>query len=73
MVTGEDKERDRYSENYFRWDAVVSQQFGKRWRVLMNFINFTNEPELTYNWKPEYPTASRYYGWAINLAVRYDF
>lgn len=70
--SGRDETRDKYSEEYLRWDAVVSQEFGKRLRVMINFINFTNEPELTYSWRPEYPTASRYYGWAVNLAVRYD-
>jgi TonB-dependent receptor len=70
---GEDMQRDKYAEDYLRWDAVVSQEIGKHWRVLVNFINFTNEPELSYSWKPIYQTSSEYYGWAINLAVRYDF
>jgi TonB-dependent receptor len=71
--SGRDEKHDEYSEEYLRWDAVVSQEIGERWRILMNFINFTNEPELTYSFRPEYPAASRYYGWAVNLAVRYDF
>ena len=71
--SGRDPTRDKYSDNYLRWDAVVSQKLGKHWRVMMNFINFTNEPELTYAWRHEYPTESRYYGWAVNLGVRFDF
>jgi TonB-dependent receptor len=64
---------DRYSADYLRWDAVISQKLFKHWMIIMNLINFTNEPEQSYMWKPENPTQEQYYGWALNMAIRYDF
>ncbi len=64
---------DRYSADYLRWDAIVTQKIGERWMIILNLINFTNEPERSYMWAPENPTQEQYYGWAANLGVRFDF
>jgi TonB-dependent receptor len=63
---------DTYSADYLRWDAVVSQKFAKRWMVILNLINFTNTPEKSYMYIPENPTQEEYYGWAANLAIRFE-
>jgi len=73
VSSGDTKFEDEYTAEYLRWDATLSQKFGKRWMVLLNLINFTNTPEQEYMYYPERPTHEEYYGWQTNLGVRYSF
>jgi len=64
---------DRYNQDYLRWDANMTYKFKRNWTILMSLINFTNTPERSYMWRPVNPTEEEYYGWQINLGLRYQF
>jgi TonB-dependent receptor len=64
---------DRFTREYLRWDASLTQRFGDHFQVLVNLINITDAPEQNYQFSEDKPTYEIYYGWQTNLGLRYRF
>lgn len=64
---------DEYNRSRWRYDALVSYVFSRRWSVNASVINLTDEPLVTYVGQPHLVRNSEFLGRTGRLAVRYVF
>ncbi|MEX0720800.1 MAG: TonB-dependent receptor [Balneolaceae bacterium] len=71
---GSRPENDSFTHALFRWDASFRQRiFDSGASVSLNFYNLTNEPDRSYQSSWGYATDEEYYGWSMDVGIRYDF
>jgi TonB-dependent receptor len=67
-------ENDRFTEDYYRFDLSVKQQLPYNLQVFGNFNNLNNRADRSYQSSiGNYPTFIEYYGFTMDLGVRYQF
>jgi len=67
-------ENDRFTEDYYRYDLSVKQQLPFNLQVFGNFNNLNNRADRNYQSSiGNYPTFIEYYGFTMDLGVRYQF
>ncbi len=67
-------ENDRFTEDYYRFDLSVKQQLPYNLQVFGNFNNLNNRADRNYQSSiGNYPTFIEYYGFTMDLGVRYQF
>lgn len=65
-------EEDGFTEAYRRWDISLKQELRGGIGVFLNFNNLSDQPDkstITIG----YPTAQEFYGWTIDLGLRYRY
>lgn len=67
-------ENDQFTEDYYRFDLSVKQQLPYNLQVFGNFNNLNNRADRNYQSTiGNYPTFIEYYGFTMDLGVRYQF
>ena len=67
-------ENDQYTQDYYRYDLSVKQQLPYNLQVFGNFNNLNNRADRNYQSSiGNYPTFIEYYGFTMDLGVRYQF
>jgi TonB-dependent receptor len=60
----------RYSDNFLRFDASISQKLGKYVMLMANLANFTGESERNYQYLPKYPRNENRYGATFDIGIQ---
>jgi len=67
-------ENDQFTQDYYRFDVSVKQQLPNRIQVFGNFNNLNNRADRNYQSSAgNYPTFIEYYGFTMDIGVRYQF
>ncbi|MEX0686346.1 MAG: TonB-dependent receptor [Balneolales bacterium] len=67
-------ETDHFTEDYFRIDALVRQRLFQNFQLYMNLNNINQRADRRYQSSiGAYPTRSEYYGFTMDLGIRYRF
>ena len=73
-VTGSNSElNDRYTDDYLRFDASISQRIGDHIRLFANFANISSESERSYQYISKYWRDENRYGSTVDLGFQYRF
>ena len=64
---------NRYEDNFLRFDASISQRFGKNLMIMANLANFTGEGERNYQYLPKYTRNENYYGRTFDIGIQLKF
>ncbi|HKK62323.1 MAG TPA: TonB-dependent receptor, partial [Bacteroidales bacterium] len=65
--------KERYTDDYLRFDASMTQRIGSHLKILLNFANITGESERSYQYIPRYWRNENRYGMTIDAGVQYTF
>lgn len=66
------KDFDRFTLNFWRWDASVKQRFGDHWSVFVNLNNFSNQQDITFTRSEEFRNTVETYGWTGTFGLQYQ-
>ncbi|MEZ4700942.1 MAG: TonB-dependent receptor [Rhodothermales bacterium] len=66
-------ELDQFTGTYVRWDLSVKQAVTPRLSLFLNANNFTDRPDRAFQVIEGFPTAQEYYGWTVDLGVRFRY
>ncbi len=67
-------EYDHFTGDYARWDFTVRQKVGLGIQLFANFSNLNNRPDRNFRGAAlVQPTYTEYYGFTMDLGVRYNF
>jgi len=66
-------ESDRFTETYIRWDFSLKQQVTPRASIYFNANNFNDRPDRAFQVIEGFPTAQEFYGWTLDLGIRYRY
>lgn len=74
-LVGTRPELDGFTNAFIRWDAAVSQRIGalEGTSVFVNLNNLSNQAEASFLGIAAYPTVQEFFGWSIDVGVRYEF
>ncbi len=61
------------TEELFRWDVKVTQEIFERMKLMFDFNNITNWPDMVTNELWGYTKKREEYGWQGSMGVRYSF
>ena len=62
-----------YTGAYHRWDLSLQQKFYGNFVVFLNFNNLNKEPDKTFVGSAlQYPSYLEYYGFSMDLGIRYN-
>lgn len=67
-------EGDTFTADYYRWDLALKQQLPMKFQIYANFNNLNNRADRNFQSSiGAYPTFVEYYGFTMDLGVRYTF
>lgn len=66
------KDFDRFTQNFWRWDASVKQRFGKNWSIFLNINNFTNQQDISFTREEQYINTIETYGPTGTIGLQYQ-
>jgi len=69
---GGDPEEDIYVDNHAQLDFMFRVQASKKFSIVFEVINITNEPYTAYENTPDRIRQQEYYDWWATLGVRFD-
>ena len=72
QVVGRRAELDGFTDSSTRFDFSASQKVGKGISIYTNLNNFTNIPEKAYLGSRQNSTTEEYFGWTVDLGVKYS-
>lgn len=65
---------DSFTGEYSRWDLTLQQKLGMGIQVFANLTNLNNRPDENFSGdRYRSPTYTEYYGFTMDLGVRYNF
>jgi hypothetical protein len=64
---------ERYTDDYLRFDASVTQNIGRHLKILLNFANITGESERSYQYISRYWRNENRYGMTFDAGLQYKF
>ncbi len=70
---GSRPELDGYTDKSVRMDVALQQKIFERTSLYLNFNNLTNVPDKSFLGSEQFPTNEAYYGWSMDLGVKYKF
>ncbi|MFK7845405.1 MAG: TonB-dependent receptor [Rhodothermales bacterium] len=70
---GTRSELDGFQDDYVRWDAAINQRISTGFTAFFNLNNFTNRAERAFLGARSFATNEEYFGWTVDLGVRYKF
>ncbi|MEL6845093.1 MAG: TonB-dependent receptor, partial [Bacteroidota bacterium] len=65
------KDFDRYTLEFWRWDMSVKQRLGKHWSLFLNINNFTNQQDVGFTREIQYITSVRSYGMTGTVGAQF--
>jgi TonB-dependent receptor len=66
------EELSDFSKEYSRWDLTVQQKLGDLFQVFANFSNLNGKPDERYRgYKQAYPTYIEYFGFTMDVGIRF--
>lgn len=66
------KDFDRSTLHFWRWDASVKQKIKDRWSVFLNINNFTNQQDIGFTRSEEYINTIQTYGITGTVGIQYQ-
>ena len=72
-TVGTRQELDGFLDDFVRWDAAINQRISSKFTVFFNVNNFTNRAERAFLGTKAFATNEEYFGWTMDLGVRYSF
>ncbi len=66
-------ELDGYTDKSIRWDLALQQKVYGELSLYLDANNLTNVPDKAFLGNELYPTSEEYYGWSMDLGVKYKF
>ena len=72
-IVGERPEYDGFTADLVRWDLSVKYKLMKNLAVFYNLNNFTNRPDVSYQFGTRAPTLKEIYGWTTDLGIGISF
>jgi TonB-dependent receptor len=66
-------ESDNFSADYARWDLTLQQKIMDNFQIYANFTNLNNRPDKNYIGNSAQPTYIEYYGFTMDVGLRYKF
>jgi len=73
QFVGSREELDGYTSDFLRWDLSIRQRIGSGFSLLMSINNLTSLPEEAFLGIESFPTREEYFGWTVDVGVRYQF
>ncbi len=70
---GSRPELDGYTDKTVRVDVALLQRIFERTSLFLDFNNLTNVPDKSFLGSEQFPTNEAYYGWSMDLGVKYKF
>ncbi|MDR9409282.1 MAG: TonB-dependent receptor [Balneolaceae bacterium] len=70
---GSRPETDRFTVEYLRYDATLRQRIFEGASVFINLHNIGNRPDRAEQFSSLTPTSIQYYGWSMDVGVRYKY
>lgn len=70
-TVGTREELDGYSDDFFRWDLAFQQKIYNNFMIFLNFNNISNIPDRSFLGIKDFPTDEEFYGWTMDLGIRY--
>ncbi len=61
-----------YTGAYARWDLTLQQKLNEHFQVFADFNNLNNRPDINYTGSLSNPNYIEYYGFTMDLGVRYN-
>jgi len=71
-AVGDRPETDSYTDDYLRFDASARQRLLQNLDLFLNLHNFTNRRDGATQFTGFFPTSQEYYGWSMDIGVRYN-
>ena len=72
-TVGQRSELDGFLDDFVRWDAAINQRISSDFTLFLNLNNFTNRAERAFLGSESFATNEEYFGWTIDLGLRYSF
>ena len=73
-VNGNSKMDDTFKDDYYRVDVSLKQQLPKNFQIYANLNNLNGAGDKSYQSPTyKYPTNQQFYGFTMDLGVRYKF
>lgn len=74
-LVGTRSELDGFTDAFVRWDVALSQRIRALGdtQVFLSLNNLSNRADVSYLGIAAYPTAEEYFGWSVDVGVRYAF
>jgi len=72
LEVGGDADEDIWVDDHSQLDFLFRVQVAKRWAIVFEAINITDEPYTAYEGTPDRIRQDEYYSWWATLGVRFD-
>lgn len=72
LEVGGDLDEDIWVDDHSQLDFLFRVQVAKRWAIVFEAINITDEPYTAYEGSTEWIRQQEYYSWWATLGVRFD-
>ncbi len=65
------KDFDKFTLQFWRWDASIKQRFKDHWSFFLNINNFTNQQDISYTRNENYINTIQTYGMTGTIGIQY--
>lgn len=65
------KDFDRFTLEFWRWDASIRQGFGENWTAFLNFNNITNQQDISFVRNPDYLSTIQTFGFTATVGLQF--
>ena len=72
LEVGDEAAEDIWVDDHAQFDFLFRVQVAKRWAIVFEAINITDEPYTAYEGSSEWIRQQEYYSWWATLGVRFD-
>lgn len=66
------KDFDRFTLEFWRWDASIRQRFAKNWSIFLNLNNFSNQQDVTFTRNENFVSSIETYGFTGTIGAQYQ-
>lgn len=65
------KDFDRFTYEFWRWDASIKQGIGDSWNVFLNFNNLTNQQDISFTRTADYFSTIQTFGFTATVGLQF--
>ena len=65
------KDFDRFTKSFWRWDASIKQRFGRNWSAFININNISNQQDISFTREEQYINTIQTYGTTGTIGLQY--
>lgn len=66
------KDFDRFTLEFWRWDASIKQRFAKNWSIFLNLNNFSDQQDITFIRNENFIRSIETYGFTATVGGQYQ-